>query len=166
MAGALRSPLNALAISQSTVLGSKIQWSVTDFALVPLMLLLLLIGKSCPTFCDPMGCSTPNLPVLHYLLEFAQTRVHWIGDAIQPSQSSNESSVQFSCSVICDSLQPHESQHARPPCPSPSPGVHSNSVHWVGDAIQQFYPLSSPFPPTPSPSQHHSLFQWVNSSHE
>ena len=37
------------------------------------------------------------------------------------------SSVQFSCSVVCDSLRPHESQHARPPCPSPSPGVHSDS---------------------------------------
>ena len=37
------------------------------------------------------------------------------------------SSVQFSRSVVSDSLWPHESQHARPPCPSPSPGVHSNS---------------------------------------
>ena len=36
-------------------------------------------------------------------------------------------SVQFSRSVTSDSLRPHESQHARPPCPSPSPGVHSNS---------------------------------------
>ena len=35
--------------------------------------------------------------------------------------------VQFSCSVMSDSLQPHESQHARPPCPSPTPGVYSNS---------------------------------------
>ena len=34
-------------------------------------------------------------------------------------------SVQFSCSVVSDSLQPHESQHARPPCPSPTPAVHS-----------------------------------------
>ena len=34
---------------------------------------------------DPMDCSTPGFPVLHYLLEFAQTHVHWIGDAIQPS---------------------------------------------------------------------------------
>ena len=33
-------------------------------------------------------------------------------------------SVQFSCSVVSDSLRPHESQHARPPCPSPTPGVH------------------------------------------
>ena len=37
------------------------------------------------------------------------------------------SSVQFSHSVVSDSLRPHESQHARPPCASPSPGVHSNS---------------------------------------
>jgi len=35
------------------------------------------------------------------------------------------SSVQFSRSVVSDSLQPHESQHTRPPCPSPTPGVHS-----------------------------------------
>ena len=39
-------------------------------------------------------------------------------------------SVQFSCSIVSDSLQPHESQHARPPCPSPSLGVHSNSHPW------------------------------------
>ena len=38
------------------------------------------------------------------------------------------SSVQFSCSVVSDSLRPHESQHARPPCPPPSPRVHSDSV--------------------------------------
>ena len=37
------------------------------------------------------------------------------------------SSVQFSCSVVSDSLWPHELQHARPPCPSPTPGVHSDS---------------------------------------
>ena len=37
------------------------------------------------------------------------------------------SSVQFSRSVVSDSLPPHESQHARSPCPSPSPGVHSDS---------------------------------------
>ena len=37
------------------------------------------------------------------------------------------SSVQFSCLVVSDSLRPHESQHARPPCPSPTPGVHPDS---------------------------------------
>ena len=38
--------------------------------------------------------------------------------------SGSISSVQFSRSVVSDSLRPHESQHARPPCPSPTPGVH------------------------------------------
>ena len=40
------------------------------------------------------------------------------------------SSVQFSRSVVSDSLQPHESQHTRPPCPSPTPGVDSDSRPW------------------------------------
>ena len=43
---------------------------------------------------------------------------------------NNLHSVQFSRSVIFDSLRPHERQHARPPCPSPTPGVHSNSCPW------------------------------------
>ena len=66
-----------------------------------------------------------------------------------PSLSSVQfSSVHFSCSVVSDSLRPHEPQHARPPCPSPTPGVHSDS-----------HPLSSPSPPAPNPSQHQSLLQ-------
>ena len=43
------------------------------------------VAQSCPTLCDPMDCSTPGLPVHHQLLEFTQTHVHWVGDAIQPS---------------------------------------------------------------------------------
>ena len=42
------------------------------------------VTKSCPTLCDPMDYRTPGLPVLHHLLELAQTHVHWVGDAIQP----------------------------------------------------------------------------------
>ena len=68
------------------------------------------------------------------------------------------SSVQFSHSVVSDSLRPHESQHARPPCPSPIPEVTQTHVHRVRDAIQPSHPLSSPSPPAPSPSQHQSLF--------
>ena len=56
-------------------------------------------------------------------------------------------SVQFSHSVVSDSLRPHESQHARPPCPSPSPGVHSHScplIRWCHPAISSsFIPFSS-----------------------
>ena len=43
--------------------------------------------QSCPTLCDPMNRSTPGLPVHHQLLEFTQTHVHRVGDAIQPSHS-------------------------------------------------------------------------------
>ena len=44
-----------------------------------------LVIRSCPALCDTMDCSTPGLPVYHQLPEFAQTRVHWVHDAIQPS---------------------------------------------------------------------------------
>ena len=75
-------------------------------------------------------------------------------------------SVQFSCSVVSDSLRPHESQHARPPCPSPILGVHSNSCpssQWCHPAISpsvvpfsfclQSLPVSGSFPMS-------QLFAW------
>jgi len=43
------------------------------------------VAQSCPTLCNPMNCSMPGLPVHHQLLEFTQTHVHQVGDAIQPS---------------------------------------------------------------------------------
>ena len=43
------------------------------------------VAQLCPTLCDPMDCSTPGFPVLHYLPRFVQTHVHWVDDAIQPS---------------------------------------------------------------------------------
>ena len=46
---------------------------------------------------------------------------------IKTMASGPISSVQFSHSVVSNSFRPHESQHARPPCPSPTPGVHSDS---------------------------------------
>ena len=68
-------------------------------------------------------------------------------------------SVQFSCSVMSNSLQLHELQHARPPCPSPTPGAHPNSCpssRWCHPAISssvvpfsscpQSLPASEPFP--------------------
>ena len=210
------------------------------------------IAQSCSTPCDPKDCSTSGFPVLHHVPEFAQTHVHCVSDAMQPSHplsfpppalslsqhqglfqrvsilhlvakvlelhygyhnvynsprshsmdnscpqcvriettslnseiylliykafitthstfafenaqtsrfffciffmlttmwcftdfetsltislillcistySKHYCSVQFSCSVMSDSLRPHELQHARPPCPSPAPGVYPN----------------------------------------
>ena len=43
------------------------------------------VAQSYLTLCDPMDCSTPGFPVLHYLMEFAQTHVHWVRDAVQTS---------------------------------------------------------------------------------
>ena len=43
------------------------------------------VAQSHPTLCDPMDCSMPVFPVLHRLLEFVQTHVHWVSDTIQPS---------------------------------------------------------------------------------
>ena len=67
----------------------------------------------CLTLCEPTDCTMPGFPVLHYLLEIAQTKVHWVGDAIQP-----------------------------------------------------FHPLSSPSPLALHLSQHQGFFQWVNSLHQ
>ena len=80
------------------------------------------------------------------------------------------SSVQFSHSVVSDSFWPHESQHARPPCPSPTPGVHSDSrpsSQWCHPAISSFIvpfsscpqslPASESFPMS-------QLFAWVGKS--
>ena len=63
------------------------------------------------------------------------------------TQSKKKDSFQFSHSVVSDSLQPHESQHAWPPCPSPSPGVHSDSrasSQWCHPAtLSSVIPFSS-----------------------
>ena len=88
----------------------------------------------------------------------------WFRDCPHPGgnfSSKSFNSVQFSCSVMSDSLRPHESQHARPPYPSPTPGIHSNSrpsSQWWTSRPSSHHPLSSPFPPAPNPSQHQSLF--------
>ena len=78
-------------------------------------------------------------------------------------------SVHFSCSVVSDCLRPHESQHARPPCPSPAPGVYSNSClssWWWHPAISssvvpfschQSLPASGSFPMS-------QLFAWGGQS--
>ena len=68
------------------------------------------------------------------------------------------SSVQFSCSVMSNSLWPHALKHAR--LPSPSPTLR------VDDAIQPSHLLSSPTLPTFNLFQHQGLFKWVSSSHQ
>ena len=75
-------------------------------------------------------------------------------------------SVQFSRSVVSDSLRPHEPQHARPPCRSPTPGVHPNPCPlswWCHPTISSSV---VPSPPALNFSQHQGLFKRVSSLHQ
>jgi len=66
------------------------------------------VTQSCLTLCDPMNRSTPGVPVHHQLLEFTQSHVHWVGDAIQPSH-------------LLSSPSP----------PAPNPSQHQGLSQWV-----------------------------------
>ena len=99
----------------------------------------------------------------HPLLSFAMNfLVCYIKYFIQCSLRS----VQFSHSVMSDSLRPHRLQYARLLCPSPIPRACSNSCplsQWCHPTISSSV---VPFSSCLNPSQHQSLFQWVSSSHE
>ena len=74
------------------------------------------VAQSCLTLCDPMNCSTPGLPVHHQLLEFTQTQVHQVSDAIQPS---------------------HPLSSPSPPAPNPS--QHQSLFQWVNSLPEGVY---------------------------
>ena len=74
-------------------------------------------------------------------------------------------SVQFSHSVMSNSLRPHRLQHAKLPVHHQLPELTQTHVHGVGDAIQPSHPLLSPTPAF-NLFQHQGLFQWVSSSHQ
>ena len=57
------------------------------------IMIVVSVAQSCLTLCGPMDCSTPGFPVLHPLLELAQTQVYWVGAAIQPSHALPPSSL-------------------------------------------------------------------------
>ena len=68
------------------------------------------VAQSCPTLCDPMNRGTPGLPVHHQLLEFTQTHVHRVSDAIQPSHPLSS------------------------PSPAPNPSQHQGLFQWVSSS--------------------------------
>ena len=112
-----------------------------------------LVTKLCPTLCDPMDCTTPGLPIptFHSLPKFMMIVLVMSSNRLilchplLPSDPGSGSlpvsqlfasgsqiigasaSVQFSRTVVSDSLRPHGLQHTRPPCPSPTPRVYSNA---------------------------------------
>ena len=73
---------------QETIYGSKF-WPTWKF--LENYCCSVVQSLSYPTPCEPMDCSTSGFPVLYYLLEFAQTLVHWVSDAIQPSRPLSSS---------------------------------------------------------------------------
>ena len=75
-------------------------------------------------------------------------------------------SVQFSHSDVSNSLRPHGLQQARPPCPSPAPGIYPNSCPMSLWCYPTSHPLSSPSSPAFNFSQHQGLFKWISSSHQ
>ena len=98
------------------------------------------------------------------------TQLVWEQDLKGHDLVEKRASVQFTCSVVSDSLRPHELQHARPHCPSPTPGVHPNSCplsRWCHPAISfsvvpfsscpQSLPASESFPMS-------QLFAWGGQS--
>ena len=154
------------------------------------------VAQSCLTICNPMYCSLPGSSV-HGIL---QARIlEWVAISFsrgssQPTDwtqvsrivdrcftiwararealsfSIQFSSVQFSRSVMSDSLRPHESQHTRPPCPSPTPRVYLNSCpssRWCHPAISSSVAPSSSFPqslPASGSFPMSQLFTWGGQS--
>ena len=108
------------------------------------------------------GClylETPGLIKIYYY--------NWYGWYVSIKQFICEKpscQVQFSCSVVSDSLRHQGLQHARLSCLSPTPEACSKHVPRVCDVIQQSHPLSSPSPSAFNHAQHHHLFQWVSSA--
>ena len=93
------------------------------------------VAQSCPTLCDPMNRSTPGLPVQHQLLEFTQTHVHQVSDAIQPSHpllspsppapspSQHQSLIIIKVHNKCNALESS-------PDHSSTPGLRKNCLPW------------------------------------
>ena len=115
------------------------------------------------------GCVCVYLPHLVWIFMHFDAKI-LMSFILQDFLHTTVGSVQFSRSVVSDSLRPHESQHSRPPCPSPTAGVHSDShpsSQWCHPAISssiiplsscpQLFPASESFPMS-------QLFTWGGQS--
>ena len=91
--------------------GSKWAFSCVSFS-ISFWHFCCSVIKSCLTLCYPMDCSTPGFPLLYYLPEFAQTHVHWVSDAIQPSHPLS------------------------PPSPAFNLSQHQSLFHWISSSHQ------------------------------
>ena len=118
----LEDPLEKEVATYSSIIAWTIQWTEEPGA-----------GYS------PWGCKESDMTeqlTLHLLVQILTCKIFVYLDlgfslvtfnTLPNCRYKRFNSVQFSCSVMSDSLRPYESQHARSPCPSPTPGVHSDS---------------------------------------
>ena len=169
---------------------STIQWMLAIWSLVPFLKPAWTSGSSRFTYCWSLAwriwsvtllaceivqlCS--SLSTLWYCLSLGLEWKLTLSSHAATAEFSKFAdilgtySVQFSCSVMSDSLRPHESQHTRPPCPSPSSAIYSNSCpssRWCHPAISssvipfsscpQSLPASGSFPMS-------QLFAWGGQS--
>ena len=123
-------------------------------------------GKACRPWASYLQCEMDKLDLIKSSYRKRSVREQKVGSSL--STSHQFSSVQFSQSVVSYSLQLHESQHTRPPCPSPIPGVHSNSrpsSWWCHPAISSSVVPFSSCPQSPPESFPMSqLFAWGGQS--
>ena len=173
-------PLGSWGLLSTSLLFIILAWSET------------LVAQSCPTLCDPIDCSPTGFSTYGILqatileqvvIPHSRVSSHpkdWIKlSFLQADSLSSElqgksypcfSSVQFSRSVMSDSLWPHGLQYARPPCPSPTPGVYSNScplIRWYHPTISSsLIPFSSCLQSLPASgsSQMSQFFIWGGQS--
>ena len=115
------------------------------------------VAQLCLALCDPMDYTAHGILQARILEWVAFSFSRGSSQSRDPTQVSciaggfftSWATVQFSCSVVSDSLQLHEPQHARPPCPSPTPGVHPNpcpSSQWCHPTISSSVILFSSCP--------------------
>ena len=106
----------------------------------------------------PLPC--PSVPM--WLTKPLVIWFEFINVGLTPEAQST--SVQFSRSVVSDSVTPWTATHQASLSITNLPEFTQTHVHWVSDAIQPSHCLLSPSPPAFNPSQHQGLFQWVSSS--
>ena len=133
---------------------SFVEWCCSCYDDLPLF-------KAAPGLSYPFVCFfSSSFPLLE--LNTSHTKEPIIETWLIMVQGDMKRSVQFSGSIVSDSLWPH----APLSCPLPTPELAQTHVHRVSDAIQPSHPLSSPSPPAFNLSQHQGLLQGVSSSHQ
>ena len=128
-----------------------------------------VVGQYLELWCIPI--ETPVFKPIIILLTYKKTResekkLGWQKDNSGEKKKLIQGFQFSSVPIMSDSLQPHGLQHARPPCPSPTPGAYTNSCplnRWCHPTISS---SAVPISPCLQSSQHQGLFQWVSSSHE